>query len=123
MAWISSIFVAIVAIEHIYILILEMFLWTKPRARKVFGTSRQFAEETKALAANQGLYNGFLAVGLLWGLVHPNGGFGIQIQIFFLLCVLVAAIYGSVTAKRSILITQGLPACIAFVFVLIHVLQ
>ncbi|MFM9279283.1 DUF1304 domain-containing protein [Paenibacillus jiagnxiensis] len=122
MALISSILVAIVAIEHIYILILEMFMWDKPRGMRVFGTTRQFAEETKALAANQGLYNGFLASGLIWGLVHPNGVFGIQIQIFFLVCVLVAAIYGSVTAKRSILITQGLPACIAFLFVLINLL-
>ncbi|MDP4095796.1 DUF1304 domain-containing protein [Paenibacillus sp. P96] len=122
MTWISSILVAIVAIEHIYILILEMFMWTQPRAMRIFGTSRQFAQDTKALAANQGLYNGFLAAGLIWGLVHPNGGFGMQIQIFFLVCVLVAAIYGSVTAKRSILITQGLPACIAFVFVLMNVL-
>lgn len=121
MAWISAILVAIVAIEHIYILILEMFLWTRSRGRRVFGTTRQFAEETKALAANQGLYNGFLAAGLVWGLVHPNGGFGLQIQIFFLVCILVAAIYGSLTAKKSILITQGLPACIAFIFVLINV--
>jgi len=123
LALISSILVAIVAIEHIYILILEMFLWTKPRGMKTFGTTRQFAEETKALAANQGLYNGFLAAGLIWGLLYPDGSVGIQIQMFFLICVLVAAIYGSVTVKRSILITQGLPACIAFVFVLINLLQ
>ncbi|MDQ0057846.1 DUF1304 domain-containing protein [Paenibacillus harenae] len=113
------ILVALVALEHIYILILEMFLWTKPRAMRIFGTTKSFAEQTKSLAANQGLYNGFLAAGLAWGLLHPDVLFGRQIQLFFLACVLVAAVFGGLTAKRSILVTQGLPALIALIVVLL----
>ncbi|CAM4367117.1 putative membrane protein [Paenibacillus endophyticus] len=119
MVILSIIFVAIVAVEHIYILLLEMFLWNTPRARKSFGTTREFAESTKSLAANQGLYNGFLAAGLAWGLFHPNAEFGQQIQLFFLICVLVAAVYGGLTAKKSILVVQGLPALIALLFVIL----
>ena len=111
------ILVALVAIEHIYILVLEMFLWTKPRTQKIFGISQEDAEKTKALAANQGLYNGFLAAGLFWGLLHPNDIVGTQIQIFFLLCVIVAAIFGGLTAKKSIIIVQGLPALLALISV------
>jgi putative membrane protein len=111
--YIPIILVALVAIEHIYILVLEMFLWTKPKGRKVFGNSIEKAEETKVLAANQGLYNGFLAAGLIWGLVHPDPGFGHQIQLFFVSCVILAAIYGGLTAKRSILYIQGVPALLA----------
>lgn len=118
MAWIGMVLVAVVAVEHIYILILEMGMWTSPRARKIFGTTEKFAEESKALAANQGLYNGFLAAGLIWGLVHPASTFGHQLQIFFLACVLTAAAYGGATAKRSILVTQGLPALLALAAVL-----
>ena len=116
---ISLILVGIVAVEHIYILVLEMFLWTKPRGLKAFGNTLDLAEKTKVLAANQGLYNGFLAAGLFWGMLHPNRGFGTQIQIFFLLCVVVAAIYGGLTAKRSILYIQGAPALLALIVVLI----
>jgi putative membrane protein len=112
---IALILVALVAIEHVYILVLEMFLWTGKRAQKAFGTTAEFAQETKVLAANQGLYNGFLACGLFWGLLHPNSQFGIQIQFFFLACVVVAAIYGSMTAKKSILIVQGMPALLAVI--------
>ncbi|URN96445.1 MAG: DUF1304 domain-containing protein [Candidatus Pristimantibacillus lignocellulolyticus] len=119
MSVISFILVAIVAIEHVYILILEMFLWTKPRAMRAFGTTEQFAEQTKSLAANQGLYNGFLAAGLIWGLLHPNSSFGSQVQLFCLVCVLIAAIYGGLIARRSIIVMQGLPALIAILFVLI----
>ncbi|MEK5240305.1 DUF1304 domain-containing protein [Paenibacillus sp. FSL L8-0470] len=115
----STILVALVALEHVYILVLEMFMWTTPRAQKAFGISRQFAQETKSLAANQGLYNGFLAAGLLWGLFHPNETTGFQLQLFFLICVGVAAIYGSVTAKKSILWVQGLPAFVAILAVLV----
>ena len=114
MALLSALLVTLVAIEHIYILVLEMFLWTKPRTRKVFGISKEDAETSKALAANQGLYNGFLAAGLGWGLLHPNDAIGIQIQIFFLCCVMVAALYGGLTAKKSIILVQGLPALLAF---------
>ncbi|UUZ83556.1 DUF1304 domain-containing protein [Paenibacillus sp. P26] len=118
MAILSTVLVALVAIEHVYILILEMFMWTTPRARKAFGTNEAYAEQTKSLAANQGLYNGFLAAGLAWGLIHPNPAFGHQLQLFFLGCVIVAAIYGSATAKRSILFVQGLPALAALATVL-----
>ena len=106
-------FVVLVAIEHLYILVLEMFLWTKPRTRKVFGVSAELAEQTKAMAANQGLYNGFLAAGLFWGLLHSNLALGFQLQFFFLVCVIIAAIYGSLTVKKSILLVQGLPAALA----------
>lgn len=118
MSLLAVCFVALVAIEHFYILILEMFLWTKPRTQKIFGFSQDDAQRTVVFAANQGLYNGFLAAGLLWGLVHSNSEFAEQIQLFFLSCVIVAAIYGSFTVKRSILIVQGLPALIALLLVL-----
>ncbi|MCL4167779.1 UNVERIFIED_CONTAM: hypothetical protein GTU68_019435 [Idotea baltica] len=117
MSFIATILVLLVAIEHVYILVLEMFMWTKPRTMKAFGTTAEFAESTKALAANQGLYNGFLAAGLFWGLLHSNPEFGFQIQVFFLVCVLVAAVFGTATAKKSILIMQGLPALLALVSV------
>ena len=109
---------ALVAIEHVYILYMEMFLWTTPRVMKTFGTTQEFATASKSLAANQGLYNGFLAAGLAWGVVNPTPAFGHQIQLFFLVCVIVAAIYGSITAKRSILYVQGGPALIALIAVL-----
>ncbi len=113
MEYIAVVLVFLVAIEHVYILVLEMFLWTTPRALRVFGITRELAESTKAMAANQGLYNGFLAAGLFWGLFHNNSDFGFQIQVFFLLCILVAAIYGAATVKKSILVVQGLPALLA----------
>lgn len=109
--------VALVAIEHTYILVLEMFLWTKPRTQRIFGFSLEDAERTRVFAANQGLYNGFLSAGLFWGLFHPNPEFGEQIQLFFLSCVIVAAIYGCYSVKRSILFIQGLPALAAFLLV------
>jgi putative membrane protein len=114
---ISKILVAVVALEHFYILYLEMFLWTTPTGRKSFGTTQEFANESKTLAANQGLYNGFLAVGLVWGILHPDPAVGRQIQLFFLACVLVAGVYGGLTVKRSILLVQGLPALIALIAV------
>ena len=95
MAYVALFLVALVALEHIYILVLEMFLWTTPRALKTFGLTPEFAASSKALAANQGLYNGFLAAGLIWGLIHPNAQFAFQLQVFFLACVIVAAIYGA----------------------------
>ncbi len=119
MGTISLILVALVAVEHLYILYIEMFGWTTPRVRKTFGTTPEFAEASRSLAANQGLYNGFLAAGLLWGLVHPTPVVGTQIQIFFLGCVLVAAIFGALTAKRSILYVQGAPALLALVSVVL----
>ena len=120
LALLSMILVGLVAVEHIYILYLEMFAWTTPRVRKTFGTTPQFAQETRALAANQGLYNGFLAAGLFWGLLHPTPAVGTQIQCFFLICVIIAAIYGSLTAKRSILWVQGGPAIVALLVLLVR---
>lgn len=115
MSLLSSILVGIVALEHVYILILEMFLWTTPGAIRTFGTSKELAEVTKSLAANQGLYNGFLAAGLVWGLCYPDAVVGRQIQLFFVICVVVAAVYGAMTANKSILFKQGLPAILALI--------
>ena len=113
----SQILVALVALEHAYILVLEMFLWTKPRTLRIFGFSKEEAESTIVFAANQGLYNGFLSAGLFWGLFHPNAAFGEQIQLFFLGCVIVAAIYGGYSVKKSIWAIQGIPALAAMIFV------
>ena len=94
-----------------------MFLWTEKAGRKIFGNSREDAERTKVLAANQGLYNGFIVAGLIWGLVYPVAQIGYQIQLFFLVCVTIAGIYGGITVKKSILLIQGLPAFIGAVLV------
>jgi putative membrane protein len=109
----ATVLIALVALLHLYFLVLEMFLWTKPAGRRAFGMSRDQAEATKVLAANQGLYNGFLAAGLLWGLWLGAAGF--QIKVFFLICVIVAGIYGAATASKKILFVQALPAAIALV--------
>lgn len=116
---IIAILVGIVALEHVYILYLEMFMWTTPKGLKSFGMTKEVAEASKSLAANQGLYNGFLAAGLFWSLLYPVATIAHEIQLFFLICVLVAAIYGGITAKRSLLIIQGLPALLALLAVLI----
>ena len=108
---IANILVAVVALEHIYILVLEMFLWTKPPGLRAFGLTPEFAQETAVLAANQGLYNGFLAAGLIWGLMLRDKGFGVRV--FFLSCVVVAGVFGGITAKPSILVVQALPAAVA----------
>ena len=118
MSVIPLILVALVALLHIYILVLEMFLWTTPRGRKAFGLTPEFAAETRVLAANQGLYNGFLAAGLIWGLIHPIPEFAWQVQMFFLGCVAVAGIYGAATASRRILYIQTVPAVIAMLAVM-----
>lgn len=118
MSLIAAILVALVALLHVYILILEMFLWTGPRGQKAFGLTPEFAQQTKALAANQGLYNGFLAAGLIWSLVHPLPEFAWQIALFFLACVAVAGIYGAATASRKILFIQTLPAVVAMLAVI-----
>ncbi len=111
-------FVGLVAALHIYFLVLEMFLWTKPLGRKVFRLTPEKAEMTKALAANQGLYNGFLAAGLIWSLIL--GPEGIWIRIFFLTCVLIAGLYGAATVGKKILYVQALPAAIALVLTHLH---
>mgnify|MGYP001343491664 FL=1 len=116
---IAKILVGLVALEHLYILYMEMFTWTTPRVRKSFGTTEDFAQASKILAANQGLYNGFLAAGLIWGLLHPEPLVGEQIQVFFLGCVLVAGVYGGLTVKRRILYVQALPALLALLAVLL----
>ena len=113
----STISVSIVIMLHVFFLILEMFLWTKPYGRKTFGLSESFAKETKSLAANQGLYNGFLAAGLLWGLVSTGG---YDALIFFLSCIIIAGIYGAITAKKSILWIQAMPAAIAIACVILN---
>ena len=109
--------VALVAALHVYFLILEMFLWTRPRGLKTFGNSLEKATESAVLAANQGLYNGFLAAGLVWGLVHGVPAFALQIKTFFLVCVIVAGVYGAVTVSRKILFVQALPAALALIAV------
>lgn len=118
MALISSLLVTLVALLHTYILVLEMFLWTTPRGLKAFGLTREFAHKTKALAANQGLYNGFLSAGLVWGLLHPVPEFGKQIQLFFLALVAVAGVFGGATAKPKIFFIQSVPAAVAMLAVL-----
>ncbi|HVT02996.1 MAG TPA: DUF1304 domain-containing protein [Thermoanaerobaculia bacterium] len=106
----ASVTTALVALLHIWFMILESFLWSTPRGMRIFGLTPESAAATKSLAANQGLYNGFLAAGLIWSLclTSPAG-----VRIFFLTCVIVAGIVGSITAKRSILYVQALPAVIA----------
>lgn len=104
---------ALVALLHIYFLILEMFLWDKPAGMRAFGQTKEAATATKVLAANQGLYNGFLAAGLSWGL--SLGAAGFSIKVFFLICVLIAGLYGAATASRKILFVQALPAAVALV--------
>ena len=117
MSLIANLVVALVGLLHVYILVLEMFLWTKPAGLRAFGHSPAAAEASKVLAANQGLYNGFLAAGLFWGLSLGAAGFGVKV--FFLLCVAVAGVYGAATASRKILFVQALPAAIGLALVLI----
>jgi putative membrane protein len=112
----ANVVIAVIALLHLWFLILEMFLWTKPSGLRAFGTTAEFAEQSKALAANQGLYNGFLAAGLVWGLCL-DGGAGFHVKVFFLTCVLVAGIFGGLTASRKILWIQALPALIALVLI------
>src|SRR5258708_7557181 len=110
----ANVAVILVALLHLYFLVLEMFLWDTPRGRRVFGTTEELAAASKSLAANQGLYNGFLAAGLIWGLFA-----GDPVKIFFLACVIVAGAFGAATANVKILWVQALPAAIALALVLI----
>jgi putative membrane protein len=114
----ANVVIALIALLHVWFLILEMFLWTRPAGRRAFGLTPEFAEQSKALAANQGLYNGFLAAGLAWGLYL--GGDGFSVKVFFLACVLVAGIYGGLTASRKILWIQALPAAIALALLFVR---
>jgi len=114
---VAAALVAFVALEHVLFLVLEMFFWSTPTGIKVFGLTPEFAEQSSALAANQGLYNGFLAAGLVWGLFAKDNAQ--QIKVFFLTCVLVAGIFGAVTAKASILVVQGAPALAALLLLML----
>jgi putative membrane protein len=115
MSTIANIVVALIALLHVYILVLEMFLWDKPAGLRAFGLTQQAATASKVLAANQGLYNGFLAAGLFWGLSLGANGTGVKV--FFLCCVLVAGLYGAATSSRKILFVQAIPAAIGLLFV------
>ncbi|WP_049623591.1 DUF1304 domain-containing protein [Frateuria defendens] len=108
--------VVLVALLHLWFLVLEMFLWNTPTGRRAFGLDPAFAAQSKVLAANQGLYNGFLAAGLLWGLWL--GGDGRPVKLFFLGCVLVAGLFGGFTASRKILALQAAPAALALLLLL-----
>jgi putative membrane protein len=110
MSLLANAVVGLIALLHVYILVLEMFLWDKPAGLRAFGQSQAAASASKKLAANQGLYNGFLAAGLAWGLSLGSAGTGVKV--FFLCCVLVAGVFGALTASRKILWVQALPAAI-----------
>ena len=113
MLMLAQILTALVALLHVYFLVLEMFLWTKPLGLKTFRNSPEKAEATRVLAANQGLYNGFLAAGLLWGLATAQW----NVVLFFLGCVLVAALYGAYSVNKRIFMVQGIPAIAALIAV------
>lgn len=119
MTIIANILISIVALIHIYILILEMFLWTKPTGMKAFRMNKERAENTAVLAANQGLYNGFLAAGLIWSIITPHEIFSFQLSLFFLGCVIIAAVYGAYSVGKKILLIQGLPAALALIAAMI----
>jgi len=114
---IANIVIAAVALLHIYFLVLEMFLWDKPAGLRAFGQTLEAAKISKVLAANQGLYNGFLAAGLVWGLTL--GPSGTNVKLFFLGCVLIAGIFGAATASRKILFVQALPAAVGLALLLL----
>jgi putative membrane protein len=109
MILVANVLVALVALIHLYFLVLEMFLWDTPKGRRTFGLTPEFSAASKTLAANQGLYNGFLAAGLVWGLVADRT----DVQVFFLVCVVVAGVYGAATVNRRILVVQAVPALLA----------
>jgi putative membrane protein len=110
---IATALITLVLVSHLGFLVLEMFFWTSPYAMKAFGLTPEFAESSKAMAANQGLYNGFLAAGLAWGLLKGSEGFALKV--FFLGCVIVAGIFGALTVKTSILFVQAVPAALALI--------
>jgi putative membrane protein len=118
MEMVAIVLAALVAALHLYFLVLEMFFWTQPLGRKAFGLDKEFAERSKALAANQGLYNGFLVAGLAWGLMQGAAGAGKPWLVFFLCCVVVAGVFGAATVSRKILFVQAVPAAIALAAVL-----
>ena len=113
----ADLVVLLVALIHVYILVLEMFLWDTPRGRKAFGMTPERSSSTRVLAANQGLYNGFLAAGLVWGFLQGSAGF--PVKVFFLACVLLAGLYGAATASRKIMFVQALPAALGLALTLL----
>ncbi|KUL28605.1 DUF1304 domain-containing protein [Actinoplanes awajinensis] len=115
---VGNVLVGLVALIHVYILVLEMFLWTKPRGYKAFGLTPEFAEQTRTLGLNQGLYNGFLAAGLIAGLI-AGGDTGFAAKVFFLVCVAIAGVVGALTASKRILYVQTVPAVLALLFVIL----
>jgi putative membrane protein len=114
----AVVLVGLVAAIHVWILVLEMFLWRTPRGLAAFALTQEQADATATMAANQGLYNGFLAAGLIWGMVAGQP-LAFAVRVFFLCCVLVAGVYGAATASRRILFVQALPAALALVAVLL----
>ncbi len=118
MVTVAAVLVAIVAAIHLYIVVLEMLLWRTPRGLRAFGTDQAFADASATLAANQGLYNGFLAAGLVFGIV-AGGAVGFPVTVFFLACGIVAGLYGAATANKRIIVVQALPAAIALVLTLV----
>lgn len=118
MTIVAAVLIAITALLHVYFLILEMFLWQKPQGLRTFRLSPETAKITATLAANQGLYNGFLAAGLVWGLIASDP-IAFQVRVFFLGCVIVAGLYGAATVQRGILFVQALPAALALAAVLL----
>ena len=115
---IQLILVALVAFLHVYFMILEMFFWTKPKGLRAFGLTKEFAQQSKVLASNQGLYNGFLAAGLIWSLIDKN--YANEIAIFFLCCIVIAGIYGAYsTKKRKLFFIQSVPAIIGIILILL----
>jgi putative membrane protein len=114
---VAHVVIALVALLHVYFLVLEMFLWDTPYGRRVFKLTPEFSAASRTLAANQGLYNGFLAAGLLWSLWL--GAAGTPVTLFFLVCVIVAGIYGGFTVSRTILFVQALPALVALVLLML----
>ncbi|MEO7063170.1 MAG: DUF1304 domain-containing protein [Dokdonella sp.] len=118
MTVIANILIGLVALLHVYFLVLEMFLWDRPFGRKAFGLTPEFSAASKRLAANQGLYNGFLAAGLVWGLYLGPAGW--HVDIFFLSCVIIAGLYGGFTVNRKIFFVQALPALLALIALHFH---
>lgn len=119
MILLANLLTLLVAIMHVGILVLEMFYWNHPVGQKIFAMSPEVAESSAVLAMNQGLYNGFLAAGLLWGLLASRR----DVKVFFLCCIVIAGIFGGITAKPSIVLTQGLPALLTLIFVLMSTKQ
>lgn len=115
----ANVIIGLVVILHLYFLILEMFLWTKPKGLKVFNQTLEKAKITKTLAANQGLYNGFLAAGLIWGFISSDPAMANQIKLFFLSCIIIAGVYGGWSVNRKIFYIQAAPAIAGFILVLL----